>query len=115
VKYAIPKETWAHYRKKGLGPIGAFRVLRQFEDPVQFQVTRLCVTANSQRAYKHLVDMKLVPRSKTAAEIWGEGIWLINHKMSRYGIKFSLLPQTPEAVDLWCSAKRQQVLSILGK
>ena len=34
---------------------------------------------------------------------------LLNHKMSRYGLKFNMAPQSSEEVDLWCDRKKADV------
>ncbi len=38
IKYTLPESTWQYYRKKGIGTIGAFRILRNFEKPAKFEV-----------------------------------------------------------------------------
>ncbi len=34
---------------------------------------------------------------------------MLNHKMSRYGLKFNLSPQSADEVDIWCDRKKAEV------
>eukprot|EP00026_Physarum_polycephalum_P014042 Phypoly_transcript_14509.p1 GENE.Phypoly_transcript_14509~~Phypoly_transcript_14509.p1 ORF type:complete len:270 (+),score=51.06 Phypoly_transcript_14509:148-957(+) len=99
VEYAIPDATWEYYKRKKLSPIAVFKVLRNFESNKD----------NFERAYKHLIDLGVVESGTKAIDVWGEALGMINHKMTRFGLKFNMAPQTPEEVDLWGDRKKEVV------
>ena len=52
----------------------------------------------------------VAPSSGSASEIWGEALWMLNNRMSLYGVKFSLnKPLFPDTIDQWQKIKKKMV------